>query len=52
MSNYCVWRDFRQILSVVPKGRRADVVDTSLNSSYPKGRRAVIVDASLNSSYL
>ena len=26
--------DFRQILSVVPKSRRADIVDASLNSFY------------------
>ncbi|PON47878.1 DNA helicase Pif1-like, partial [Parasponia andersonii] len=26
--------DFRQILPVIPKGRRADIVDASLNSSY------------------
>ncbi|XP_019240131.1 PREDICTED: uncharacterized protein LOC109220120 [Nicotiana attenuata] len=26
--------DFRQILSVIPKGTRADIVDASLNSSY------------------
>ncbi|XP_009803962.2 uncharacterized protein [Nicotiana sylvestris] len=26
--------DFRQILPVIPKGTRADIVDTSLNSSY------------------